>query len=86
MVQLLGNFAYDQCCFLICRAKITDLGAEISKLQKEIDSFNQENSTFLTYEKRYVTYRILFSHLLLVHTPVPINTEYQYIKIYSLGG
>ncbi|XP_074611284.1 intraflagellar transport protein 74 homolog isoform X2 [Acropora palmata] len=34
------------------RAKITDLATEISKLQKEIESFNQENATFLTYEKR----------------------------------
>ncbi|KAK2555052.1 Intraflagellar transport protein 74-like protein [Acropora cervicornis] len=33
------------------RAKITDLATEISKLQKEIESFNQENATFLTYEK-----------------------------------
>lgn len=31
-----------------------DLAAEISKLQKEVDSFNQENATFLTYEKRYL--------------------------------
>ena len=35
------------------RAKITDLATEISKMQKEIDTFNQENSTFLNYEKRY---------------------------------
>ncbi|XP_073259042.1 intraflagellar transport protein 74 homolog [Porites lutea] len=34
------------------RAKMIDLAAEISKLQKEVDSFNQENATFLTYEKR----------------------------------
>ena len=38
--------------FFIFRAKMIDLAAEISKLQKEVDSFNQENATFLTYEKR----------------------------------
>jgi len=34
------------------RAKIAELATEISRLQKEIDTFNQENATFLTYEKR----------------------------------
>lgn len=34
------------------RAKITELAAEIAKMQKEVDQFNQENATFLTYEKR----------------------------------
>lgn len=33
-------------------AKITDLATEISRMQKEVDQFNQENATFLTYEKR----------------------------------
>lgn len=40
--------------YIICRAKITDLAIEISRMQKEVDQFNQENATFLTYEKRYV--------------------------------
>ena len=39
---------------IIFRAKITDLATEISRMQKEVDQFNQENATFLTYEKRYV--------------------------------
>lgn len=34
------------------RAKITELAAEIAKMQKEVDQFDQENATFLTYEKR----------------------------------
>ncbi|KAJ7358819.1 hypothetical protein OS493_021607 [Desmophyllum pertusum] len=33
-------------------AKITDLATEIAKMQKEVDQFNTENATFLTYEKR----------------------------------
>ena len=41
------------CLFVCLRAKITELAAEIAKMQKEVDQFNQENATFLTYEKRY---------------------------------
>uniref|UniRef100_A0A4W3HJL7 Intraflagellar transport 74 n=1 Tax=Callorhinchus milii TaxID=7868 RepID=A0A4W3HJL7_CALMI len=33
-------------------AKINELTTEVSKLQKEIDMFNQENSVYLSYEKR----------------------------------
>ena len=42
---------------LIFRAKIAELATEISRLQKEIDTFNQENATFLTYEKRCVHHK-----------------------------
>lgn len=34
------------------RSKINELTTENSKLQKEIDVFNQENSVYLSYEKR----------------------------------
>lgn len=33
---------------------MTDLNIEIAKLRKEIDQFNQDNSTYLSYEKKYV--------------------------------
>ncbi|KAL7837945.1 hypothetical protein AOLI_G00263490 [Acnodon oligacanthus] len=36
----------------LLRGKINELTAETSKLQKEIDIFNQENSVYLSYEKR----------------------------------
>ncbi|XP_037389530.1 intraflagellar transport protein 74 homolog isoform X1 [Pygocentrus nattereri] len=36
----------------LLRGKINELTAETSKLQKEIDMFNQENSVYLSYEKR----------------------------------
>ncbi|XP_076867458.1 intraflagellar transport protein 74 homolog [Brachyhypopomus gauderio] len=36
----------------LLRSKINELTTEISKLQKEIDTFNQENSVYLSYEKR----------------------------------
>ncbi|XP_028827268.1 intraflagellar transport protein 74 homolog isoform X2 [Denticeps clupeoides] len=36
----------------LLRSKITELTTECSKLQKEIDTFNQENSVYLSYEKR----------------------------------
>lgn len=34
------------------RSKINELTAEMSKLHKEIDNYNQENSVYLSYEKR----------------------------------
>ncbi|XP_067295911.1 intraflagellar transport protein 74 homolog isoform X2 [Pseudorasbora parva] len=36
----------------LLRSKINELAMESSKLQKDIDSFSQENSVFLSYEKR----------------------------------
>uniref|UniRef100_A0A3Q3E067 Intraflagellar transport 74 n=1 Tax=Hippocampus comes TaxID=109280 RepID=A0A3Q3E067_HIPCM len=36
----------------LLRSKINELTAEIGKLHKEIDTFNQENSVYLSYEKR----------------------------------
>ncbi|XP_077201348.1 intraflagellar transport protein 74 homolog [Paroedura picta] len=36
----------------VLRSKINELTTEISKLQKEIDMYNQENSVYLSYEKR----------------------------------
>uniref|UniRef100_A0A8C9SVG8 Intraflagellar transport 74 n=1 Tax=Scleropages formosus TaxID=113540 RepID=A0A8C9SVG8_SCLFO len=36
----------------LLRSKINELTTESSKLQKEIDTFNQENSVYLSYEKR----------------------------------
>ncbi|XP_048359617.1 intraflagellar transport protein 74 homolog isoform X2 [Sphaerodactylus townsendi] len=36
----------------VLRGKINELTTEISKLQKEIDMHNQENSVYLSYEKR----------------------------------
>ncbi|XP_039203759.1 intraflagellar transport protein 74 homolog isoform X2 [Crotalus tigris] len=36
----------------VLRGKINELTLEINKLQKEIDMYNQENSVYLSYEKR----------------------------------
>ncbi|KAL8203067.1 UNVERIFIED_CONTAM: Intraflagellar transport protein 74, partial [Gekko kuhli] len=36
----------------VLRSKINELTTEINKLQKEIDTYNQENSVYLSYEKR----------------------------------
>ncbi|XP_076014139.1 intraflagellar transport protein 74 homolog [Genypterus blacodes] len=36
----------------LLRGKINELTTETSKLHKEIDNFNQENSVYLSYEKR----------------------------------
>lgn len=37
---------------LSVRSKITELTTETSKLHKEVDNYNQENSVYLSYEKR----------------------------------
>lgn len=37
---------------VVVRSKINELTTETSKLHKEIDNYNQENSTYLSYEKR----------------------------------
>ncbi|XP_019410276.1 PREDICTED: intraflagellar transport protein 74 homolog [Crocodylus porosus] len=36
----------------LLRSKISELTTEINKLQKEIEMYNQENSVYLSYEKR----------------------------------
>ncbi|XP_062455933.1 intraflagellar transport protein 74 homolog isoform X2 [Rhea pennata] len=36
----------------LLRSKINDLTAEINKLQKEVEMYKQENSVYLSYEKR----------------------------------
>lgn len=46
------------------RSKINELTTENSKLQKEIDVFNQENSVYLSYEKRSHIFYYIFSILL----------------------
>uniref|UniRef100_A0A673VBX4 Intraflagellar transport 74 n=1 Tax=Suricata suricatta TaxID=37032 RepID=A0A673VBX4_SURSU len=39
----------------LLRGKISELTTEINKLQKEIETYNQENSVYLSYEKRAET-------------------------------
>ncbi|KAK2494045.1 hypothetical protein MC885_009573, partial [Smutsia gigantea] len=39
----------------LLRSKINELTTEINKLQKEIEMYNQENSVYLSYEKRAET-------------------------------
>lgn len=36
------------------RSKINELTTETSKLHKEIENYNQENSVYVSYEKRSV--------------------------------
>nr|XP_023400979.1 intraflagellar transport protein 74 homolog isoform X1 [Loxodonta africana] len=42
----------------LLRSKISELTTEINKLQKEIEMYNQENSVYLSYEKRAETLAI----------------------------
>ena len=36
----------------LLRGKISELNNEVSRLCKEINAFNQENASYVTYEKR----------------------------------
>lgn len=45
---------YYNWCGCSARSKINELTTETSKLHKEIDNYNQENSVYLSYEKRWV--------------------------------
>ena len=40
--------------FMCHRSKINELHAENARLNKEIENASDENSSFLSYEKRYV--------------------------------
>ena len=39
----------------LLQSKINELTIEVNKLQKEIEMYNQENSVYLSYEKRAET-------------------------------
>lgn len=53
------------------RSKINELTIEMSKLHKEIDNYNQENSVYLSYEKRWVAfYQVCTPIVLLQHTAI----------------
>ncbi len=36
----------------VCRAKIQELSSEVVRMTREIEAFNQENATYLTFEKK----------------------------------
>ena len=43
----------DRSYFLgLLRAKIQDLSTEVMSMTREIEAFNQENATYLTFEKK----------------------------------
>ena len=44
----------------LARAKVSELTTEITRMQKEIEKYSQENETYLSYEKRYDLFFILF--------------------------
>lgn len=47
----------------LLRSKISELTTEINKLQKEIEMYNQENSVYLSYEKRAETLAVEIKEL-----------------------
>ncbi|XP_063465894.1 intraflagellar transport protein 74 homolog isoform X2 [Symphalangus syndactylus] len=47
----------------LLRSKISELTPEVNKLQKEIEMYNQENSVYLSYEKRAETLAVEIKEL-----------------------
>lgn len=45
-------FSFSTFYFLLHRGKLNDLNAENARLKNEIENSSEENSSFLTYEKR----------------------------------
>jgi len=40
--------------FSVCRTKVNELSSEIGRFRTEIDSITQDQSSYVSYEKRYV--------------------------------
>jgi len=38
----------------VCRTKVNELSSEIGRFRTEIDSITQDQSSYVSYEKRYV--------------------------------
>jgi len=46
------------CCivfFYVCRTKVNELSSEIGRFRTEIDAITQDQSSYVSYEKRYLT-------------------------------
>ena len=39
-------------CAVLCRAKIQELNSEVMRMTREIESYNQDNAAYLTFEKK----------------------------------
>uniref|UniRef100_A0A8C7WMT4 Intraflagellar transport 74 n=1 Tax=Oryzias sinensis TaxID=183150 RepID=A0A8C7WMT4_9TELE len=61
----------------LLRSKINELTTETSKLHKEIDNYNQENSVYLCYEKRWVVVPLVCTDILV--DKLNTNTEMEEI-------
>uniref|UniRef100_A0AAX7VQN0 Intraflagellar transport 74 homolog n=1 Tax=Astatotilapia calliptera TaxID=8154 RepID=A0AAX7VQN0_ASTCA len=61
----------------LLRSKINELTTETSRLHKEIESYNQENSVYLSYEKRWVVFVFFFYDQVSVFIPLvdKLNTN-----------
>ena len=51
-------------CTLCFRSKIQDLNSEIAQMTQEIEAYNQESATYLTFEKRLVEH-LLFKYAII---------------------
>lgn len=51
-VLVVNSNINDSFCLFFFRSKTNELTTEINKLQEEVEMYKQENSAYLTYEKR----------------------------------
>lgn len=59
------------------RSKINELTTETSRLHKEIESYNQENSVYLSYEKRWVVFFFFYDQ---VSVFIPVFNSCSWVK------
>lgn len=52
-VLVVNSNINDSFCLFFFRSKTNELTTEINKLQEEVEMYKQENSAYLTYEKRW---------------------------------
>ena len=70
------------CCFVvICRTKVNELSSEIGRFRTEIETVTQDQSNYVSYEKRYVTLREHFSFVLMIVDFIMIILEMQLVLL-----
>ena len=53
LIHMLLHYLYF--VLVICRTKVNELSSEIGRFRTEIEAVTQDQSSYVSYEKRYVT-------------------------------
>jgi len=54
----------------MCRSKVNELSSEIGRFRTEIETVTQDQSSYVSYEKRYVTFHKHIVFLFFLSLPV----------------